>query len=436
MLQIRRRHTLSLLLNEPFTFLGGLLFFLMLFSPAYNVAFKIILIAILLVSVITSRIFFNKLNVTSEVLLWYILFVFHGIFFSLIGFIHANNETYILHAATYNIIWPVLYLIFTIGIYKKSSLHFLARIIVIANVLVSLYLIFSTLTLFGLIPKIPFVSFEMARIDFDPTAGLLKTQTPSVVTLLFSTPFVIALALTDTENKSGFKKWFLHVAITVSIIAILTTARRALILNIFLGLLLTCFFAFSAKAINRKKFKGNLFRMLFIGIAFLTALLITVQKLGLIDVSLVYEKFISAFASKENVADVSTSIRYDQFDLLIKSWLQNPLLGKGHGAVSQYIVRSNQFPWEYELSYVALLFQTGIIGVLIYLGLLFWPIYKGWRLLKRVNNEAAILIISAIVGSSCFLIANATNPYLISYDYMWALFFPIAVVNYYTKQNA
>ena len=88
---------------------------------------------------------------------------------------------------------------------------------------------------------------------------------------------------------------------------------------------------------------------------------------------------------------------------------------------------------DYELTYVALLFQTGIIGVLAYLGLLFWPVYKGAQLLKKTNEEAGLFIIPSIVGCACFLIANATNPYLQSYDFMWALFLPIAIINFFMK---
>jgi O-antigen ligase len=163
--------------------------------------------------------------------------------------------------------------------------------------------------------------------------------------------------------------------------------------------------------------------------------LIFIQQTGLLDYILVYEKFLSAFSSRENLSDVSTSIRYDQFDMLIKSWLQKPVLGHGHGAVSDFVIRSEKTPWVYELSYVALLFQTGIIGLLVYLCLLVWPIFKGMYLLKNGNTEASIFIIPGLVGCTCFLIANATNPYLISYDYMWALFFPLAVVNFYMKEK-
>src|SRR4051794_14583581 len=154
----------KILLNEPLTFLGGLLFFLMLFSPSYNVVFKIILIAILLISICLSRIAFDKLNITWEVFSWYLFFIGHGIFFTLIGFFNGNNTTFIFRTTTYNIVWPIFYLIFTVGLYKKSSIYFLVKVLVISNFAISLYLIGSALTMFGILPVNPIIRFDMSSL--------------------------------------------------------------------------------------------------------------------------------------------------------------------------------------------------------------------------------------------------------------------------------
>jgi hypothetical protein len=423
----------KILLNEPLTFLGGLLFFLMLFSPSYNVVFKIILIAILLISICLSRIAFDKLNITWEVFSWYLFFIGHGIFFTLIGFFNGNNTSFIFRTTTYNIVWPIFYLIFTVGLYKKSSIYFLVKVLVISNFAISLYLIGSALTMFGILPVNPIIKFDMSSLGGDTLQGLLKTEAPSIVCLLFTIPFVIALTLLDKEKKLGFNKWFLNISIVLSIIAAILTARRALILNIILGFVFTVFFAYRSKSIDKISFNGKIFKMLLGGAILLIIVFVFIQQLGFLDLFLVYEKFTSAFSSKENLSDPSTYVRYSQFDLLIKSWLQKPFFGYGHGAVSHYVVRSAKTPWVYELSYVALLFQTGIVGLFTYLCLLFWPIYKGMKLLSSGDKETYLFIIPSIVGCACFLIANATNPYLISYDYMWALFFPVAVINYFMK---
>lgn len=423
----------STLVKEPVTFLGGVLLFLMAFSPAYNMALKIVLIGILLVAVLFSQIFFDRLNLTKAVLLWYFLFVAHSIIFTAIGLINRNNTMYVLKSATYNIIWPIVYLLFTVGIYKKSSLRFLIQTIAVSNIFISLYLIGGLFTILHILPPLSGIDFSMSSLSFDTLAGLLKIESPAVICLLFTMPFIICVRLTDGERTFGLNKLFISISILITIVAVLATARRALILNIFLSLPLTFIFVRLAPALNKRAFNRRLLNMLLLGAGLLTLVIIIAEASGLFNFSLVYEKFISAFSSRGDLEDVSTSTRYDQFELLVKSWLQKPLIGFGHGAVSRYIIRSYKTPWIYELSYVALLFQTGVLGLSAYLALLAWPIYKGIQIIRKANTETCIFLIPCLVGCACFLIANATNPYLQSYDYMWTLFFPVAVINYFLK---
>lgn len=60
------------------------------------------------------------------------------------------------------------------------------------------------------------------------------------------------------------------------------------------------------------------------------------------------------------IGDDNTDPRIDQLHSLIIGWEEAPLLGKGSG-INASVVRSD-LPGTYELSYVALLFERGIIG--------------------------------------------------------------------------
>jgi hypothetical protein len=39
-------------------------------------------------------------------------------------------------------------------------------------------------------------------------------------------------------------------------------------------------------------------------------------------------------------------------------------------------------------------------------------------------------MLPVLAGMTCFLIANATNPYLGKFDCLWVIFLPIALINY------
>lgn len=137
--------------------------------------------------------------------------------------------------------------------------------------------------------------------------------------------------------------------------------------------------------------------------------------------------FLSGFEFND-IYNSSSSRRKEQFIAMISSWQENPFFGKGHGAFAVGAKGSGGQPWAYELQYVAILFQTGIVGFLIYFGSIIWLVYKA-VLISKNNSEIGKLAIPATVALLSFLVANATNPYLLKFDYLWTLFFLAAIVN-------
>ena len=49
----------------------------------------------------------------------------------------------------------------------------------------------------------------------------------------------------------------------------------------------------------------------------------------------------------------------------------------------------------------------------------------------RSGDEIGLYLLPKLVGMSSFLIASASNPYLRTFDYMWAIFLPIAFINFW-----
>ena len=124
----------------------------------------------------------------------------------------------------------------------------------------------------------------------------------------------------------------------------------------------------------------------------------------------------------------SASLRAEQFFTLYNGWQQTPLFGTGHGASALGPLRSAEMPWAYELSYAALLFHTGIIGFLIYSSGVIYIFWMGLKII-RSGHWLGIYMLPVLVGTTCFLIANATNPYLEKFDYIWVIFLPVALIN-------
>ena len=127
-------------------------------------------------------------------------------------------------------------------------------------------------------------------------------------------------------------------------------------------------------------------------------------------------------------SDVVAMSRRDQFVALVGGWLEQPVFGSGHGAPAPGVIRSIETPWAYELTYVALLYHAGIVGVVAYGSGLLWMFITARRIAATGWSQAPYLI-STLVGLSSFLLANATNPYLEKYDSIWVLFMPVAFIN-------
>jgi O-antigen ligase len=113
------------------------------------------------------------------------------------------------------------------------------------------------------------------------------------------------------------------------------------------------------------------------------------------------------------LADTSAGLREQQAPKLWHAFERNPVLGDGLGAVVRpRFVRDPAAPWSYELTYLQLLFQLGVLGLLAVLAL---PLAVVRRGLKEAGTGALrappLAGAMAILG---ILVASATNPYLLS----------------------
>ncbi len=113
------------------------------------------------------------------------------------------------------------------------------------------------------------------------------------------------------------------------------------------------------------------------------------------------------------LGDTSAGLREQQAPKLWNAFGHNPLLGDGLGAVVRpRFVRDPGAPWSYELTYLQLLFQMGVLGLLAVLALPLAAVRRGLREAATGAMRAPPLAgAMAILG---ILVASATNPYLMS----------------------
>jgi hypothetical protein len=120
--------------------------------------------------------------------------------------------------------------------------------------------------------------------------------------------------------------------------------------------------------------------------------------------------------------ELSTSYRLEQAPQLLRGFERHPVLGSGLGATlpSGYR-RSESEPWSFELSYLQLLFQLGVIGIVLLLAAPAWALYRGLRSLACADPDRRVAIAAAIGGIAGFLFTSGGNPYLMTSVGMLAL---------------
>ena len=302
------------------------------------------------------------------------------------------------------------------GDFSKISSLMLASIILI---LISQALFIASF--FNLDSGIIFRLFVRALDDdravVDSGADYLLFTLPSVSSLLFLAPWLLVRLALQKDSRPTIAALFL-----LCIIALVLAARRAAILSVAMGVLFSLF-AVSVTTRSQTRFP-TILKGLALAITGLTAIVYTGTVLGVINIDLVQERITSIFDFTDNSSNFTRRL---QFAALADGIAEHPFVGSGLGAATRYISSDSQ-PWAYELSYVALFFQFGALGFSFFVAGILYLIKRLVDLSARttsgfVNQTTVACFLAGFVS---FLIANATNPYLAKFDYMWVIFLPVA----------
>lgn len=411
-------------ISNFYRYVSYVLFFLMLFIPFAFTEIKMFCIVLLVSSgLIHLLLYHQRILISKSIIVWLSLFILHGIFFLSVGVFQNAQLANVLKFSTISVIWP---LVFTLLFFFKTDSNYvikLYKVMEVSVISISIYVIYRVASLLGYLPAYDLYS-EGSSVGLMISGGNIELSLPASTTLMFAIPSILSLYLLTKEKR-------LIPIIVLSMIAIVLTSRRALLLNVMVTPLICWVISvFFLKKKHLKILSGRI--ILGYGVVVLCCLIIFISlaQLGIFDFREFYSMILEGFdfSGKKSI-DPGAQIRAEQYTLLMRSWSERPFFGWGYGAVSEYIIRSDLTPFIYELSYVALLFQTGIFGFLSYLFLIGWIYFKFCKIRNKVSLTFNNYNISILVGLTTFLMANATNPYLYAFDHMWTLFYPLLVLN-------
>ena len=403
--------------------LGSLLFFLMLFLPAAYQPIKAALLALMLAAITIQALYRGRLTLHRTIVLWTLVSIATGLFFMLRGVMRGTPGA--IEVGRVYALWPLVYMILVAGIAATpGALPSIARVLVVATIAIGVYGASYIFHFVGLLPDALYIGFaQNQRIGF--YGGWVEFNIDSLASLLFLIPFIVSALMTWPKAEALVSRRWLWIALFIGVSLAALSARRALLLVIGISPLLALALRQLLPRAEKRSSRALVLHFFVVGGLALTGLALTLHFLFGLSFGPMTDMFKRGFAFGSYVRGVE---RRDQFFNLLTGWMQSPILGSGHGGVAPGWARSQETPWAYELSYVALLFHTGLAGFLIYAAGVGWIITMSLRVIRQ-GNRLGLCMLSVLVGTVSFLIANAADPYLEKYDYMWVIFLPVAIIN-------
>lgn len=406
--------------------LVGFFFLLMLVIPTTLQVERAMLLFILCMGSIQILIKSpGKWSISTALLYWLLACVTYSIFSITWGLLNGAQGA--IPVSTVYVVWPILYVYF-IGFGKTIESYVgLIKILLTGIFLAALSGILLVASSFYSILSIFDPYFKLMSGSLGLYENSIAFTLSNMAVVIYGLPFLIGFLMLGGRTSYRFsREWkiFCIVSLLASFFVMFISGRKAFVVVGLIAMPLNLMFMRIAGVANLKMKSGA--KIIGISLIFVAiAALIASMTLAL-NFSELYYDFISGF-DFNNSDNISAWRRAEQFRALMSEWKNSPVIGFGQGS-SAHSAPGDVMPWAYELQYVALLFQTGILGVLVYGSAVGWLMYQMMKL-SRKYVDLAILMIPALTGLVCFLIANATNPYLNKFDYLWTLFLPVGLVN-------
>lgn len=402
--------------KKVYILLFSFLVSLSLVLPTNLQAFKILLLFIVLATLIRNKIIFDK-----ELFIISIFFSLLGFLYTIFGLFQSNLGA--LATITVMCIYPILFFYLT-NIFKEiEDVLIIRKVIIISSIVIICLQLSYIMSAFHIIPLNIYnyyMNFFSGSVGFSSDGDNLFFSLPNVSSFIFIVPFFATYILLSKKIDKTYLFLFI-----ISLLLILLTGRRAFFLSFFISIIFLLVVSFSLRYYIPNKVIKNLFKYSLVVFLFL---LISVY-LSDINLEMYFKKFYSIFNFSDNESNLE---RVYQFNALFEGISNAPLFGNGAGAVASYI-RSYEQPWAYELSYIALIFQYGIFGFTLYVLGIMYIFYKLIYICKdpNISIDMKRFILAFMTGMISFLVANATNPYLMKFDYMWVVFIPVMIINAY-----
>jgi hypothetical protein len=367
-----------------------------------------------------SRVVTSKVRIYDKFTVFYYFSIILGaITWSYIGLINGVNEQALMDSLRLYFFFILIYFLITMTLSSMNGLDqhkidFFMYIVGIVLSIIVLIFIINTFFHLGLIPEY-LISELNARIGVHD--GYIQVTNHNVGMLGFFGVFTLSKLILS----SGRKSVLMIISSLLVLITVVVSGRRAIILVVFLTPFLVMLMLLFSGELSYGKIK-SLFGFLVKTSLILLLILLSFYIFSYEQLVLFFERIFDA------LNEGSDSPRPAQYRALLSGFEDSWVFGSGFGGEVD-VIRSSERPWNYELSYMKLLFNIGLFGTIYFVILNVLYTVHALKIISSINNNSTYY--SLVAGTIGMLLISITNPYVSSsFDFLVILSIIPFVINH------
>lgn len=316
--------------------------------------------------------------------------------------------------------------VFLFGYLYQNNKIFIVKICICMTAIISFLDLIRIFMILGILPKVGIIDF-IVRVDSENTLmNELTLRISNESSLIFLLPLnILFLTLPRDDQRLSWKyKIGIVLASVLGSGYAMLSGRRILEIGVLIAWLIVC----SKFLLQRFSVASLLKGGIFVGAFLLIISYIFETIASNSDLSNLSDMIINTFF--EGFTGAGMQNRQSYIPGLIELWETAPIFGHGLNAYGN-VLANWQTLWSYEVVFLALLGQAGIIGVFIILLGVFFVLASYFNIYKSTkSNWIKALYKAMAVASVIFVLAGLSNPQ-VYYAWFWGIFFTFSKVGEY-----
>lgn len=374
------------------------------------VLMKLVLLALFVGTAAAGAVAAGRLVTYPRLILFYAVLAMAGLAWGIVGlFHHANQETGVTDAIRLYVAWSAAFVVLytLLRVDPTGGLRPLHRAMVAAGIAI------ASLNIFGLADQVLGWGLmpDHVRVALDQFIGIhegyVQITSQNIAAMFLIVPYLAAVTMRADASWANTRWTRLSLALSLLLAAL--SGRRALWLATALLPYTVLGLALASRSLGRLRPWARRGLVSYCAIGVLGAGVVALAPEQMPSVPTV-EHVKAAFSAQDE--------RSIQKPWLIEGFAESPWIGAGFGSAVRYL-RDYGRPWTgYELTYFQMLFNLGMLGTALLVGLV---VAYAWRVIATMRRrpEGSAVPFALLVAFASLLLGAYSNRYFGSFDLLF-----------------